>query len=162
MPTARSAGTVMAAATSGAVAATAPSAASNLRSPQQRGRGGQGARADADEDRVAGDPRATLRLTATSDAGAGVVEKSSCSSVPSFARRTQVLRLACRKPVAAAAAGRKTATRAIHGARKIMPAPIAAIDSPANWKPNRRLRRIPAGAMLGVQSFESTAMSLEY
>ena len=71
-----------------------------------------------------------------------------------------MLRLACRKPVAAGAAGRNTAARAIHGARKIMPAPTAAIDSPANWKPNRRLRRIPAGAMFGVQSFGSTAMSL--
>ena len=63
--------------------------------------------------------------------GAGSVEKSSCSSMPWRARMTHVLRLAWRKPVAESAAGRNTAARAIHGARRIMPAPAAAIETPA-------------------------------
>jgi hypothetical protein len=53
--------------------------------------------------------------------------------VPSCARITQVLRLAWRKLIADAAAGKNTAARAIQGAWKIKPAPIAATDSPAAW-----------------------------
>ena len=51
--------------------------------------------------------------------------------------------------MADSAAGMNTAARAIHGQRKIIPAPATAIEMAAQLNPNRCRRRIPAGAMVG-------------
>ena len=72
-------------------------------------RGGERARADADQDRVARDPGRDLAARMTSDRGAGSVEKSSCSIVPSL--RAQHAGVAARLQVA----GRRQRRRDEHG-----------------------------------------------
>ena len=95
---------------------------------------------------------ATTRLAATSSSGALVVEKSSCSKVPSFARMTQVLRRACRNPTADSATGMNSASPPYQGTRMTTSTTSSATETISHWLPKRiRLRR-PEGEMLALQA----------
>ncbi len=103
---------------------------------------------------------AAWRLRAASGALASVLEKSSCSNVPSAARETQVPRRACKNPTADSEAGTNDSARQNHGTRSTTDAVNPASAITAHNHPNRIRMRRPAVEMFGLQDAPSVSISI--